>query len=76
MIIPNPPIIKMKKYLITLLLAVLTVLPSVSQTLKGIVLLNESTPCAYATVYIPSINRGIAANEKGEYTLDNFPQES
>ena len=63
----------MKKYLITLLLAVLIVMPSVAQTLKGVVSLNDSTPCAYATVYIPSINRGIAANEKGEYTLDQLP---
>lgn len=55
------------------MLAVLTALPSVAQTLQGVVSLNDSTPCAYATVYIPSINRGIAANEMGEYTLDELP---
>ena len=63
----------MKNLLITLLLAALTVLPGSAQTLKGVVSLNDSTPCAYATVYIPSLNRGIAANEKGEYILDELP---
>ena len=63
----------MKNILIPLLLATLTVLPGSAQTLKGIVSLNDSTPCAYATVYIPSLNRGIAANEKGEYILDELP---
>ena len=63
----------MRILFITLFLAVQTVLPSVAQTLKGVVSLNDSTPCAYATVFIPSINRGIAANEKGEYTLDELP---
>ncbi len=64
---------KMKNILIPLLLAALTVLPGSAQTLKGVVSLNDSTPCAYATVYIPSLNRGIAANEKGEYILDELP---
>ena len=63
----------MKNVLITLLLAALTVLPSVAQTLQGVILLNDSTPCPYATVYIASANRGIAANEKGEYMLDELP---
>ena len=36
-------------------------------------MLNDSTPCPYATVYIASANRGIAANEKGEYMLDELP---
>ena len=63
----------MRKKLFLLLLAVLATLPSEAQTLKGVVSLNDSTPCAFATVYIPSINRGIAANEKGEYLLDELP---
>ena len=63
----------MRKILFLLLLAVLAILPSEAQTLKGVVSLNDSTPCAFATVYIPSINRGIAANEKGEYLLDELP---
>ncbi|MBR5717369.1 MAG: carboxypeptidase-like regulatory domain-containing protein [Bacteroidales bacterium] len=46
---------------------------SEAQTLQGRVMLNDSTPCAFATVYLPSINRGIAANEFGEYTLDELP---
>ena len=63
----------MRKKLFLLSLAVLATLPSEAQTLKGVVSLNDSTPCAFATVYIPSINRGIAANEKGEYLLDELP---
>ena len=63
----------MKRFLFSYLLVALTTLPGSAQTLKGVVSLNDSTPCAFATVYIPSINRGIAANEKGEYTLDELP---
>ena len=63
----------MKKILISLLLLILATSPSMAQTLRGVVSLNDSTPCGYATVYIPSINRGIAANEKGEYLLDELP---
>ena len=63
----------MKKILIPFLLVALSVLPSVAQTLQGVILLNDSTPCPYATVYVASANRGIAANEKGEYMLDELP---
>jgi len=63
----------MKRILIFLLLLVLATQLGRAQTLRGVVWLNDSTPCAYATVYIPSINRGIAANEKGEYMLDELP---
>ncbi|MBR3029170.1 MAG: carboxypeptidase-like regulatory domain-containing protein [Bacteroidales bacterium] len=63
----------MKKILIPFLLVALSALPSVAQTLQGVILLNDSTPCPYATVYIASANRGIAANEKGEYMLDELP---
>ncbi|MBR3542028.1 MAG: carboxypeptidase-like regulatory domain-containing protein [Bacteroidales bacterium] len=63
----------MKNLFITLLLAVQIALPSVAQTLQGVILLNDSTPCPYATVYVASANRGIAANEKGEYMLDELP---
>ena len=56
----------MKRFLFSYLLVALTTLPGSAQTLKGVVSLNDSTPCAFATVYIPSINRGIAANEKGD----------
>ncbi len=64
---------KMKKILIPFLLVALSALPSVAQTLQGVILLNDSTPCPYATVYVASANRGIAANEKGEYMLDELP---
>ena len=63
----------MKNILISFLLVALSTLPSVAQTLQGVILLNDSTPCPYATVYIASANRGIAANEKGEYMLDELP---
>ena len=63
----------MKNLLISFLLIALSALPSVAQTLQGVILLNDSTPCPYATVYIASANRGIAANEKGEYMLDELP---
>ena len=63
----------MKNLLISFLLVVLSTLPSVAQTLQGVILLNDSTPCPYATVYVASANRGIAANEKGEYLLDELP---
>ena len=63
----------MKKILIPFLLVALFALPSVAQTLQGVILLNDSTPCPYATVYVASANRGIAANEKGEYMLDELP---
>ncbi len=63
----------MKKILIPFLLVALFALPSVAQTLQGVILLNDSTPCPYATVYVASANRGIAANEKGEYILDKLP---
>jgi hypothetical protein len=63
----------MKNLLISFLLVALFALPSVAQTLQGVILLNDSTPCPYATVYIASANRGIAANEKGEYMLDELP---
>ena len=63
----------MKNLLISFLLVALSTLPSVAQTLQGVILLNDSTPCPYATVYIASANRGIAANEKGEYMLDELP---
>ena len=63
----------MKKILIPFLLVALSALPSVAQTLQGVILLNDSTPCPYATVYVASANRGIAANEKGEYMLDELP---
>ena len=63
----------MKNILISFLLVALSTLPSVAQTLQGVVMLNGSTPCPYATVYVASANRGIAANEKGEYMLDELP---
>ncbi len=63
----------MKNILISFLLVALSTLPSVAQTLQGVVMLNDSTPCPYATVYVASANRGIAANEKGEYMLDELP---
>ncbi len=63
----------MKNILISFLLVALSALPSVAQTLQGVILLNDSTPCPYATVYVASANRGIAANEKGEYMLDELP---
>ena len=63
----------MKKFLIILLLTGLAIVPSEAQTLCGRVMLNDSTPCPYATVYIPSINRGTAANDQGEYMLDELP---
>ena len=63
----------MKNLLISFLLVALSALPSVAQTLQGVIMLNDSTPCPYATVYIASANRGIAANEKGEYMLDELP---
>ena len=44
-----------------------------AQTLQGAVMLNDTTPCAYATVFVPSISRGVAANELGQYTLDELP---
>jgi len=63
----------MKKYLFSFLLALLIALPGAAQTLQGVVMLNDTTPCAYATVFVPSISRGVAANELGQYTLDELP---
>lgn len=36
-------------------------------------MLNDSTPCPYATIFVPSINRGTAANDVGDYILDELP---
>ena len=63
----------MKKILIAFSMAAMTTLSSVAQTLQGVVMLNDSTPCPFATIYVASANRGIAANEKGEYMLDELP---
>jgi len=63
----------MKKFFSLIFLSFLFTLPSVAQVLQGRVLLNDSTPCAYATVYLPSINRGTATNAEGEYVLEDLP---
>ncbi len=63
----------MKRLLSIFSLLFLITLPSEAQTLKGRVMLNDSTPCPYATVFVPSINRGTAANDQGDYVLDDLP---
>lgn len=63
----------MKQLFSVLLLSLLISLPSVAQVLQGRVLLNDSTPCAYATVYLPSINRGTSTDANGEYVLEDLP---
>ena len=63
----------MKQFIIILTFLLLAGQVTEAQTLQGKVMLNDSTPCSFATIYLPSINRGIAANEKGEYVLDELP---
>ena len=63
----------MRHFFLLILMAMSIALSGASQTLQGVVMLNDTTPCAYATVFVPSISRGVAANELGQYTLDELP---
>ncbi len=66
----EPP---MKSAFFFLIVAAFSCLPLSAQTLKGVVMQNDSAPCSFATVYVPSLNRGTAANQEGEYELDDLP---
>lgn len=46
---------------------------AIGQTLHGRVMLDESTPAHYATVYIPSLGIGTITDTEGQYQLDNLP---
>jgi len=63
----------MKRIISVLILSISIALPSLAQVLRGRVMLNDSTPCSYATVYLPSLNRGTASDTEGEYILDGLP---
>ncbi len=64
---------QMKRILFILILSTFITLPSLANVLRGRVMLNDSTPCSYATVYLPTLNRGTASNTDGEYILDGLP---
>ena len=63
----------MKKSLFVLFISMITCMPLSAEILQGRIMQNDSTPCAFATVYIPSLNRGTSANQNGDYYLDELP---
>ncbi|MBO6012032.1 MAG: carboxypeptidase-like regulatory domain-containing protein, partial [Bacteroidales bacterium] len=63
----------MKKSLFVLFISMITCMHLSAEFLQGRIMQNDSTPCAFATVYIPSLNRGTSANQNGDYFLDELP---
>ena len=44
-----------------------------AQSLEGCVMLNDSTPAAYATIYVPALGLGTITDQDGRYLLDEIP---
>lgn len=44
-----------------------------AQSLEGCVTLNESTPAAYATIYLPALGLGTITDQDGRYLIDELP---
>ncbi len=67
---------KLLRYLLTLLtlmLCTLTLQAQQTTHLEGRVMLNDTLPAAYATLYLPQFGMGTVTDEQGHYQLDNIP---
>lgn len=63
----------MLTYAIFMALVSCLVVPLQAQTLSGRVMLNDSVPAAYATVYVPVTRQGTVTDPDGHYLID-LPQ--
>lgn len=59
-----------KKLLSLIIFVSCLVVTSQAQTLEGRVLLGDSVPAAYATIYVPSTGQGTVTDSEGHYLID------
>ena len=62
--------------LLTLLVCALPLQAQQTTHLEGRVMLNDTLPAAYATLYLPQFGMGAVTDEQGHYQLDNIPVSS
>ncbi len=62
--------------LLTLLLCTLALQAQQTTHLEGRVMLNDTLPAAYATLYLPQYGIGAVTDDQGHYQLDNIPVSS
>lgn len=62
--------------LLTFLLCTLALQAQQTTHLEGRVMLNDTLPAAYTTLYLPQYGMGTVTDEQGHYQLDNIPVSS
>lgn len=63
----------MKRKLFALLFTMFTALSAIAQSsVEGCVMLNDSVPAAYATIYVPATGQGCTTDLDGRYVLDDL----
>lgn len=58
---------------ILILLGAMLFQHGLSQSLEGSVMLNDTTPATFATIYIPELRIGTITDQNGRYLLDEIP---
>lgn len=63
----------MKRKLFALLFTMFTALSAIAQSsVEGCVMLNDTLPAAYATIYVPATGQGCTTDLDGRYVLDDL----
>lgn len=65
----------MEKTILSILIFLLSILNTHSQSLKGLIKNSEGEPVSFATVYVNELKHGTTANIKGEYEIKLEPGE-